>query len=143
MSSAGKWTGRTIRFLGRSYSDYTISDSEPQELSSEQRERGEERAANHRVSARKFKDVARNVSSAVMLPIRWVGQQAANWADSESKAEEGSIRLVAMDIAGGIDNALCAIGKGLHDFTVRSFNSKCILPILELITKYFQLFREK
>lgn len=119
LSSAGKWTGRTIRFLGRSYSNYTITDSEPQILTPEQREEREEKAENHRISARKFKDIARNVSSAIMLPIRWVGQQAAYWADSDSIAQDGSFRIIAKDVAGGFDNALCAIGKGLHDFMVR------------------------
>jgi hypothetical protein len=115
----GRLAGSTIRALGKLYTDVvTINNSdEPpteQTISTELIETVERRREN----ARQFRDTARTVSSALMYPVRWAGQQAALLTDAEAEPDPDSLLKVASDTAGGISNAFTAVVKGVQEATV-------------------------
>jgi hypothetical protein len=117
LQSGGKIVGDTIRVLGKKYTEYKASESdshEPRELLADE----EEKALARQEAARKFKDAAKVVSSAVMFPIRWTGQKAALLAEDDSNLKPSATRQFAMDTVGGVGNAVAAVAKGFYDAAV-------------------------
>jgi hypothetical protein len=122
LQATGKLAGDGIRTLGKAYSDLT-APALPISLSAQEAEDAERRAEMRRESARKFKDMARGVSSAIMFPIRWTGQKAAKLAETDNVPANGSVQKIAIDTVGGIGNAVVAVAKGLYDVAVSVYRS--------------------
>lgn len=118
LQATGKFAGDGIRTLGKAYSDLTAPEC-PLPFAVQEAEEAEKKASARRDSARKFKNVARGVSSAIMFPIRWTGQKAAKLAETDNIPADGSVQKIAVDTIGGIGNAVVAVAKGLYDVAVR------------------------
>lgn len=119
----GRLAGSTIRALGKLYTDVaTINQGDTPTTEREITPEVVETVERRRENARQFRDTARTLSSTLMYPVRWAGQQAAHLTEAESEPEPESLRRIASDTAGGISNAVTAVIKGVQEATV-SFNS--------------------
>ena len=109
LRSGGRTTGSAIRYLGEKYTTATIGDGiDRGNRVAEQIQI--DNAEAHKARAETCHAGARTVTSAALVPVRWIGKSASRIAPKGSTNPSG-VEKIVQDTLGGVGNGVANILK--------------------------------